>query len=173
MKQIDLTNVETAGEYKKIAPGGYVCRITKAEDVSAKMYLKIEYDVAEGEFKNHYTELNSAKGFWGGNFVKSYATNALPYFKAFIEAIESTNKNYKWNWNESTLVGKGVGLVLGEEEYKANNGEIKTRLCVAAIKTAEQIRKGDFTVPPLKKYEEKANGFSNLKPIEPDENLPF
>lgn len=176
MKAIDLSKVETPTDYKKVAPGGYVCNIVSAKDYADKQYLKCEYDVAEGEFKGYYASLNSSKGFWGGNFIKSYADNALPYFKSFVQSLESTNKGYVWEWKESTLVGKGLGLVLAEEEYKANSGETKTRLYVAAIKTAEQIRKGDFTLPTLKKLEDKPGSIcfsaASLKPVE-DENLPF
>lgn len=83
MQYKDLTNVQAAGEYTKLQPGGYICQITKVEDFSEKEYLKIEYDIADGEFKKYFKELSEKFNFWGGNFIRSYKDSALPFFKAF------------------------------------------------------------------------------------------
>lgn len=148
MKMINWNDVSDVGE--KLAPGGYVCGITAVEDIPEKEYLKLEYDVAEGPQKNYYRTLYQNKGFWGGNFVKSYKEKALPFFKAFKTAVENSNPGYTFNNDEKTLVRKLVGLVLGEEEYVGNDGAVKTRLYVAEIHSADRIRKGNFKVPPLK-----------------------
>lgn len=163
MKAIDLTVVEEAKDYAKVTPGGYVCGITAVEDVpySEELrkgdYLKIEYDIAEGELKNYYRDLYKAKAFWGGSFIKSYKESALPFFKGFMTAVENSNSGYKWNNDEKTLLRKFVGLVLAEEEYKGNDGTVKTRLYVAAVHSADKIRKGEFEVPAIKRL----NGTSN------------
>ena len=151
MKNINLNNVQEAQDFERVKPGGYVCGITAVEDVPSKEYLRIEYDIAEGNLKNYYRNLYNSKGFWLGNFIRSYKDSALPFFKAFITAVEQSNMGYHWNNDEKTLTRKLIGLVLGEEEYKANDGSVKTRLYVARVTSAEKIRKGDFTVPPLKK----------------------
>jgi hypothetical protein len=49
-----------------------------------------------------------------------------------------------------------VGVVLGEEEYRKSNGDIGVKLVVKDIKTTEQILKGDFKVPAIKKLAENA-----------------
>lgn len=176
MKHIDLTAVESADNFKKLIPGGYVCKIMKVENDEKQEYLKFEYDIAEGNFKDHYMNLYSAMGFWGGKFVKSYANKALPYFKSFIEAVMSTNRGYVWNDDERTLVNKGIGLVLGEREYKANDGSVKIQLYVAEIIAVKDIRDGSFTIPELKPLTAD-NGnktlFGSLKPIDTKEELPF
>lgn len=157
MRPIDLSKVEEAKDFERVTPGGYVCGITNVKDVPEQEYLLIEYDIAEGNLKNYYRQLNDAKGFWGGKFVKSYREKALPFFKGFITAVENSNSGYKWNYDETTLKRKLIGLVFGEEEYEAKDqngvktGEIKKRLYVANIHSADKIRSGDFTVPPLKK----------------------
>ena len=51
MKSIDLTNVQEAGEFTRPAAGPYICGIVKVEDVADKEYLKVTYDIIEGEFK--------------------------------------------------------------------------------------------------------------------------
>ena len=41
-------------------------------------------------------------------------------FKTFIYHIESSNTGYKWDWNESSLIGKYFGGVFGEKEYEVD-----------------------------------------------------
>ena len=55
MKKIDWNNVKENGS--QLPAGGYVCGITSVEDVPEKEYLKFEFDVAEGEYKNYYRAL--------------------------------------------------------------------------------------------------------------------
>lgn len=176
MRNLDLANVEDAPEYKRIVPGGYIAKITTVEDYTDKEYLKIEYDIAEGEFKNYYVELYSSKGFWGGSFFKSYKEKALPYFKAFITAIENSNKGYRFDNNENKLVNKFVGLVVGEEEYQKNDGSIGTRLYVDMPRSVEEIRKGNFTVPALKKLKgspSNSNSSDGFFQMAPGEKMPW
>ena len=160
MKQINnFENVQaTTGEFAKLSTGGYICRITLADDIPFDAstnkgdYLKIEYDIAVGEFKDYYKEQYEKFGnFWGGTFFRSYKEKALGMFKHFIECVEKSNAGFVWTWDEKTLMGKVVGLVLAEEEYENSNGEIKTRLYVSQVKTVEEIKNGDFKVPELKK----------------------
>ncbi len=83
MKAIDLTNVKEAGDFQRPAPGAYVCTITSAEDVPAKEYLKIGYDIAEGEFKGYYSQMRKDHPDWtnAGTYYRSYKPTALNMFK--------------------------------------------------------------------------------------------
>ena len=151
----------TTGEFKKPTPNGYICKITLADDypfdanTGKGAYLKIEYDIASGEFKDYYTEQYNRFGgdFWAATMFRSYKETALGMFKRFINCIEESNIGYKWNWDEKTLQGKFIGLVIGEEEYWKNDGTIGTRMYVKNVKTVEQIKHGDFKVPELKKLD--------------------
>lgn len=49
MKNINWNSVPDPVELPRLTPGGYVCKITVAVDVPEKEYLKLEYDIAEGE----------------------------------------------------------------------------------------------------------------------------
>lgn len=172
MRSLDLSNVEEAKEFPKLEAGGYVCRIHSVQDFENKEYLKIEYDISEGRFVGHFKALSEAKDFWAGNFIRSYKESALPFFKAFINRIEESNPNYKFDNNEQNLVGKYIGLVLGEEEYEGSNGEIKTRLYVAAIKNVDQIRNGNFAVPTFKSLDGERPKPEQLEEVD-DDSLPF
>lgn len=167
MKRLtDIKNVQEAtGDFKRPAAGGYICKITDVEDVADKEYLSIEYDIAEGEFKDYYKDLSEKKNFWGAKFVKSYKTAALPYFKGFCTAVTESNDRYIFDGDEHcderTLVGKKIGLVLGEEEYTKQDYSLGTRLYVAQVLSVDRIRKGDYKVPEFKHLPEEGSSSGN------------
>ena len=137
MKKVDMSNVQAAGEFARLQAGAYICKITAVQDVPDREYLKVSYDIAQGEFANYYTEMRSNHPDWAwiGSYVKSYKTSALPMFKRFCSAISKSNGNFVFdggavNADETTLIGKQIGLILREEEYYSNSGDVRTRLIV-------------------------------------------
>ena len=66
MKAINLSDVKEAGQGQQLPAGGYVCKITNVEDVPEKEYLYVEFDIAEGEHKGYFKELEERANFWGG-----------------------------------------------------------------------------------------------------------
>lgn len=183
MKAINLTNVQEAGENTQLPAGGYVCKITNVEDVVDKEYLLVEYDIAEGPFKDYYKKLEERANFWGGTMYKSYKEKALPMLKRFCSAVTKSNGGYIFdagaqNADEKTLKDKLIGLVLVEEEYLKNNGEIGSRLKVDYETEVEKIRKGDFKVKPKKLLPQEQipkipeGGFVNV-PEGSQEEIPF
>lgn len=153
MKNIDWNKVEEAKDFERVKPGGYICGITAVKDVPEKEYLLIEYDIASGDFKGYYKALYDNKGFWGGSFIRSYSEKSLPFFKSFLTALSTSNPGFVYNNDENTLIGKYIGLVIAEEEYKGNDGKIKPRPYVAQIRSVKAIQANDFYVPELKKLE--------------------
>lgn len=154
MKKIEnFDSVTETGDNSRKSPpaGGYICTVFAVLDVPEKEYLKVEYDIAEGEYKDYGLATLERAGFNPLKMVKSYKESAKGFFKRFISAIEKSNPGYVWNWDEATLVGKRFGAVLGEEEYRKANGDIRTRLFVDREMPVSRIREGDFTVPELKK----------------------
>ena len=162
MRYIDLNNVREAG-YRALPPGGYICKITKVEDKPEREYLEICYDIAEGEFRDYYQTLRDKvnPNYWGGKDLRSYKEKALPYFKAFVTAVERSNPGYVFDYNEHGLAGKYVGIVLGEEEYINTNGEIKTRLRVDCFRSVDEIRNGNFKVPAPKRLTQMVTNVTN------------
>ena len=148
MKKIDMTNVQEAGEFSRPGAGPYICKITAVEDISAKEYLKVSYDIAVGEHAGYYSEVraNHPDWAWSGAYVKSYKTTALPMFKRFCSAISKSNGNFVFdggavNADESTLIGKRIGLLFQEEEYYGNDGNKRTRLIVSREFPVDQLDK--------------------------------
>lgn len=182
MKPINnYENVQAStGEFARPSAGGYICKIVDVEDVPMNEqgkgdYLRIEYDIADGEFKGYYKEqFDRWGGNWNASFIRSYKEKALGMLKHFTNCIEQSNTGYEWDWNEKGLIGKFVGLVLGEEEYENKSGEIKTKLVVKNIATVEDIKNGNFKVPAPKKLavEHSTNDFVPLASAT-DDDLPF
>jgi hypothetical protein len=164
MKSFDTTNVQesySGGESKHIPAGGYVARIMKVTDVPLDTttnkgdYLKIEFDIAEGEYAGYYSELFMRFGKWRGNAIASYKETALPIFKGFYRSVEDANPNYTWNWIEQTLVGKLVGVVLGDEEYfNSFNNTIGTAVKHRGWCKVQDVRDGKVKAPKLRPMSE-------------------
>lgn len=144
-------NVKASEDFERLPAGGYICTIIHATDSPDKQYLKIEYDIAEGDHKDHWADTKERFGWWGGDFYRSYKDSAVGMFKAFTNAVEGSNPGFTWAWKEKDLEGKMIGVVLGEEEYTGNDGSVKTRLKVRSVKSVQDIREGKFKVPTLKK----------------------
>ena len=165
MKEINgWEKVKASDDYDRLAPGGYICNIIGVEDNESKSYLKIEYDIALGEFAGYWNEYAKRSGSWKGEFYRSYKDSAAGMFKGFINAVEASNEGYKWDWREQTLTGKYIGLVIGDEEYIANDGSLKTWPKVRTVKSVQDIKEGRFRVPETKKVETE-------EPVVPDTPL--
>lgn len=182
MRQIDnWDDIQEAGEYELPEPGAYIAIIRGVEDVEDKEYLSIRWDFAEGSYKGANQDTFDRAGFWPTTLIRSYKVKALGFFKAFKTSVEMSNTGYIFSTkNVDGLVGKYMGVVLGEEEYRKNNGEIGSRLYVAQVRSIKAIQDGDFKIPEKKKLEGASRpagkpvnaGFS---PIDDDDDgeLPF
>ena len=152
MKKIDLSKVEDFKGFPSVPAGGYVCGIYEVEDVPEKEYLKLSYDIIEGEYKGFYAKRTNKDG----NkmplpiFYASYKDTVLSRFKGTITAIEKSNANFKFNDDETKLKGKKIGFVFAEEEYGKDDGTVATSLKAVQAHSIEAIKKGDFKVPEKK-----------------------
>ena len=101
IENYDLIN--EAGDFSPLPAGIYPVRITKVVDVPEKEYLEVYCDVVGGEHKDYFKTL-VASGFKDtSKTIRSYKSNALPFFKAFITAVQKTNPGYQWDWDERNL----------------------------------------------------------------------
>lgn len=179
MKPIpNFDNITPTADRERLAPGGYILKITDVEDMAAKEYLRIVYDIAEGPEAGRYSDEWGAAHPYAHTYLRSYKNEewVLKRFKTFINAIETSNDGFKWAWNESQLEGRIFGAILALEEYENDRGEIKTRLYIPAVMSADRIRTGDFTVPEIKRLPrdgmKPAEGVSFGEPIT-DDAIPF
>lgn len=166
------------GDGRKEVPGGYIVKITFAEDVKQKEYLRIEWDYTDGEMAGTHKDCYDNFGFWPAPMFRSYKQKAAGMFKAFIEAVTKSNEGFEWNWDEKSLIGKWVGVVTREEEYTSNSGELKTRIIVDKVLPAVDIMNGDFRVLPVKRKEAANRSNAVVDMTAPtnqsiDEDVPF
>lgn len=174
----DSVEVSEREEYKRLVPGGYVCRITKAEDHPDNKYVYFEYDIAEGEYKGNGMNCLERNGFNPLNFRQYYTPKAAQMFKLFINRINDSNHGTAFDAKKddvSKLVGKVVGMVLGEQEYRNKNGEVKTRFKVARTMTPDEIHAGKFKVPEKELLKEEAPAAPVWSAVADtdDDQLPF
>ena len=155
-RQVDAST--GGGDFERLPAGGYVCRITKVEDFGSELkpYLRVVYDIAEGEYARFYSDEWGKENEWAHDMRQSYTPAAFGIFKGFLKAIDISNDgNFadaaENGFDEHLLVGCLVGLIIGEEEYQSNDGSVKTRLRVRGARPIQNIREGKFKVPELKK----------------------
>ena len=170
--------IDEAGSLKKLPAGPQACKIIEVIDVPEKEYFDVYFDIVEGEFKGYFATLQANSGKNYGRITRSYKANALPFFKAFITAVEKSNAGYKWDWNEKSLNGKDCAINFRDEEY-LSDGEIKVRAKADEIRSLQALRAGEIKIKPLKKYEgelplDNTPHDANLDTIEiDDDKLPF
>ena len=157
MKRIEnWENIQESTSFKRLTPNGYIVKIFKVEDHPDKEYLKIYFDIVKGDdkgyFKKQYDGDTRKERKWpnAGTFIRSYKDSAASMFKGFTNAIEKSNKGYQWNFDEKTLVNKVVGLIIADEQYQNQKGQVRVRNYVAAVRSVETIEKGEYEIPALK-----------------------
>lgn len=183
MRKVDKKTWDETQEYtefKRLAPGGYMCVILNVTDYPQKEYLKIEYDIVKGDekkyFSHQYESDNRKDKKWpnAGTIYRSYKDNALSMFKGFITAITESNKNFNWDWDEQVLKNKYFGAIIGEEEYLNQKGQKRVRNYVVSVRSIPTIESGDFDIPELKKLDETKTTTNNsnavIDPFEATDN---
>lgn len=176
-----------SGEYEKLEPGGYVCKIMKVqtEEKAYGTLLRIGFDIVEGDHAGYYKRTydrkakDNAAAKWPGMYYQTIKPDDLKYFKGFMTAIEESNPGYKWNWDENTLRGKLFGGIFGEEEYEGNDGKVHTSVKCQWVRSVETVRSGKFEIPEPKKLQQKPSTNSTQDEVYPgfadssDSDLPF
>ena len=201
MPKINMRDYEEAtastGDYQRMGAGGYVAQIQavrtdgpasygkgRIDYVNSKEYVKLIYDIAEGDFAGRFSD-----DYWSGE-DKDYGHQIflswknMGAFKGNIQALDESNPGFdalaafqadRWE----LFIGKKVGIVLGDEEYRANDGTVKTRLGLPRLKSVQDIRAGKFKVPAPKKLKDDDQGY-NAAPAKADvsesvydEDIPF
>ena len=178
------------GEYERLRPGGYICKIITAQEEKSKKtgsrMLTIALDIDEGEqkgfFMKRFEELKEqiinpnqeVKYPSGGIYHQMLEGNekAIGFLKGLMTSLEASNQNFKWDWDEKKLVGLKCGAIFGEEEYEKMDGSIGVSCKVKFIRTIKCIQENNFKVPELKKLPAKGDSFE-FSGAASDDGLPF
>ena len=153
------TEATTTNDFVRLPAGGYVCRILSVENhEDEKPYLRIVYDISEGEYRDYYSDEWGTKNEWAHDNRHYYSPKAFGMFKGFLKAIDESNgTNFEEaaeeGFDERKLVGLSIGYLIGYDEYIGTNGSINTKPTIRGTRSVATIREGRFKIPELKKLE--------------------
>lgn len=191
IKKYSDAKAEKAASARAILPaGGYVCNIISAKvqntDWGDKLVLAV--DVAEGEFKGFFqrdfdgntNEDKKWRGTYRLNIPKDDGSENDGYakrrFNNFIFALEDGNPGYTWDWDETKLKGKTIGLVWRNKEFEYN-GRSGWTTEPGAVYDAASIREGKYKALADKPLQNKtaaaAPAFTPAAPVADYGDLPF
>lgn len=188
MKKFDVEIKRSANGSDPLPVGGYVAKIMNAEvkEYNWGEVLVISFDVAEGEYKdffaNQYKANTNEDKKWKGNFRINVPQESNQWFESqkrtfgnAIACIEESNSGYAWDWDETKLKGKTVGVLFRNFEWEVNGNSGWSTECGCFI-SADDVRKGNFRMMndrPLKnKTTTQTATFETVESIS-DEDLPF
>lgn len=175
------------GESQALPAGKYICEIKGAKVVknsSGSEQLVLQLDIAEGEYKNYYSDLYAAdlersgsKAKWrnGGLFRQGWEGKSLPYFRGLMTCIEKSNDGYTWDWDEKTLKGKRIGVLFGREQFLLN-GQKRWATKAVAVRSIDGLEKSEIPKDKLLDGSAVSSGFdtSGFDDVDADEDdLPF
>lgn len=144
--------------------GGYVVKILNAEEVENAWgrSLVLSFDVAEGEhagfFQADYQDNPNEDRKWRGNYRLRIPKDdgskedgwAKRTFGNVMWAIEDSNPGYHWDWDETKLAGKKIGVLFRNKEWEMETEQGRrtgwTTECCAVI-SAGDARDGKYKMP--------------------------
>lgn len=192
-----FSNYETTrsySDYPQLPTGGYILRIMGAEvkQNSVGQYVQIGCDIAEGEYKDffakEYRNQNGEDKKWHCNYLLNVPNDdgtekdgwTARRFKTVIEALESSNPGYHFDWDETKFKNKLIGGLFNLREYVGRDGKVHTAVNLAQLTDVQRIRDGKFTIPENKTINQtsgnrgtqSSTGFMSI-PDGVEEELPF
>lgn len=157
----ETTEAKEMGESESLELGGHELVIMDAReytsDFSGNTSLKVSVDIAgndkqKGYFKKRYDENTSPDKKWSTGATKylSLKDESLGFLKGFITALEKSNSNFKFNkqgtWEQ--LKGLKIAGQFGLEEYKDNEGNIKTATKLIQFRSLDKLK--EIKIPKVK-----------------------
>ena len=165
MQIMNWTEVSPAGVgADKLDAGAYVVRIVDASDHTARngnSYVTFVYDIAEGEHTNHYA--NETRDFTH-SFNRTYTGGSAGFFRSMLDSFEQSNKGkftveaWQRTCDEKALVGLTIGVLFRDRYYTNREGkDVGPVLDFVRAMPAQDVRDGNWTVPPVKDDREGAH----------------
>lgn len=191
-KPMNWENVQEFGDREKLPLGAYVCKIKQAKvmDNSYGSQLGVLFDIAEGEYAGHYNRdyqgnQNPDKKWKGvlrlwlpkdDGSDKDETTKRV--LKGFVTAVEKSNPGYAWDWNENSLAGKMIGILMRNEEWEWQDKHGWTVRPFRAM-SVDTVHEGNYKLPDDKPL--KNGGSAPVAPANvpagytevPDDDFPF
>lgn len=189
-KYNDFKSEKNSAPREILPAGGYVSKIisAKVESYDWGDVLILAYDITEGEFANFfrrdYDNNPNEDKKWRGTLRLNIPNDSNDQknewrkrtFNNFVACVEESNDGYHWDWDETKLKNKAIGILVRDREWEMNgNTGWTTEACNAA--SVEQIREGKYRTPKpyalRKKAETAVQSFLSTGEIADDGDLPF
>ena len=173
-KDWETTEAVEFGEYESLELGGHEVVIKNAYVYTSEggsTSLKIEVDIAgadkqAGFYQRQYDSNTNANKKWSNGACRYVSlkedANCVALFKGFTTAVENSNPGYKWNFDETTLIGKKLCGVFGLEEFEANDGTIKATTKLVQFRSLDKLK--DVKIPKVKLINGTFVDYANYKP---------
>lgn len=179
----DFDKVKEATNFPKLEPGPQIVKIVEVIDVEDKEYLQVHVEIAHGDLKGEFQRQKEAFGAdeWPAQGIlrRSYKKKALPFFKRFIVAVEKSNEDFKFDFDEQKLVGRYFVANYGIEEYD-NGTEIKESIKIQEARSVKSLKEGNIEIPKPKRLSKKEHDKYARKPEQAvpgidisEDDLPF
>lgn len=171
------------GDYESLKLGGHEVVIKNAYEytgMTGNTSLRIEVDIdgndeQKGFYQKQYDANTSSDKKWPSASVKYISLKeddtCLALYKGFTTIIENSNKGYTWNFDEKTLIGKKLCGVYGLEEFKDNDGNVKTATKLVQFRSLDKL--DTIKIPKVKlldgtfvDYEEYKNRNNSTTPFD-------
>ena len=166
----------------KLPAGAYVVNIMNVKYVPGtdgnSDRIDIQFDIAEGEykgfFKKQYEENTQEDKKWkgktsiyvpkdDGSEKDEWTKNT---FAKWTNALEDSNNNYKWDWDENKWKGLSIGLMFALTGNVIEGKEV-TYTEVRYPMSVENAKKPDIKIPAIK----KRNGYTGNAPVPTDNSF--
>ena len=156
MKKMKWSEVpDTDGDFERLAPGGYVAKITDADDHfnPSDEYVEVVWDVAEGDKAGYYSDEWGQRNTWALSTRWYYRDNCTGIFRSRLRALEESNpgKFYIDRWEVTcdprAWIGLEFGAIIQKRLYTKRDGSDGEALEIVRVVSADKIRKGDYTLP--------------------------
>ena len=172
-KPNNWNEVKAYTEIVKLPLGAYICKV-KQVAIQNNGYgdqLCILFDIDEGEYAGYYADdyknnQNKDKKWKGilrlwlpkdDGSEKDEMTKRT--FKGMVTAFENSNYGYTFDWNESSLVGKKLGVLYRDEEWEFKGKTGWAARPFRAI-SVESVKNGSFRLPAEKPLKNKSTADS-------------
>lgn len=182
-KPNNYDEIQVNQEYEKLDLGGHKGIIKNVEEytsqISGNTSLKVEVDTANDDkqpnyYQEQYDNNTNMNKKWSTGATKYVSLkedeNCIKMLKAFITSVENSNNEFTYDWNKEIdqLKGKKVGLVFGLEEFKDNEGNIKTATKLVQFRSLDKLN--TIKIPKVKKLD---GSYVDYDEYQASKNNPF
>lgn len=186
MKAFSNYKAAPSVQRETLPAGGYVAKTIGGRVIEYDWgsVLAIAFDITEGDHKGHFdneykSQIQEDKKWKGvlrlplpkddGSEKDDWTKRS---FGNAMWAIEESNPGYHWNWDESTLADKNIGVLFRNKEWEFSGKTGWTTEC-CALTTVQNIRENKFKMPKDKPLKNSGGGASGTAMQSTDSEFPF